>query len=117
MSCLLAEHMPYKGKVRAARQTGIGEGLGARFQIVRSMLHSQPFPDPMLRLFLPCSSPYDCCAIIQLVMEGCEVSNGGGGDTNNPEKINIVGTHSSTVGKSYCLQKIQIFEERQSLLH
>ena len=70
MSCLLAEHMPYKGKVRAARRTGIGEGVGARFQIVRSMLHSQPFPDPMLRLFLAFSSSCDCCAIIQLMMEG-----------------------------------------------
>ena len=72
MSCLLAEHMLYKGKVRAARQTGIGEGLGARFQRVRSELHHQHGHDPMLRLFLAFSSSYDCCAM----MEGCKVSNG-----------------------------------------
>ena len=106
MSCLLAEHMPYKGKVRAARQTGIGEGLGARFQIVRSMLHSQPFPDPMLRLFLPSSSPYDCCAIIQLVMEGCEVSNGGGGDTNKPEK-----KFKSLLSRRFKIHKVAIQSE------
>ena len=47
MSCLLAEHMPYKGKVREARRTGIGEGLCARFQIVRSVLHNQHGHDPM----------------------------------------------------------------------
>ena len=77
MSCLLAVHMPYKGKVREARRTGIGEGLGARFQIVRPELYHQHGHDPMLRLFLAFSSSYDCCA-----MEGCKVSNGEVGEAS-----------------------------------
>ena len=63
MSCLLAEHMPYKGKVRAARRTGIGEGVCGRFQIVVSELHNHHCHDLMQRLFLVFASSYCSCGL------------------------------------------------------